>query len=38
MVIDACRPYEQLDTFPKVCQSSPELAAKVRARFPELFR
>ena len=38
MVIDACRPYEQLDTFPKVCQSSPELAAKVRAKYPELYR
>ena len=38
MVIDACRPYEQLDSFPKVCQSSPELAAKVRAQYPELYR
>jgi len=38
MVIDACRPYEQLDTFPKVCESSPELAAQVRAKYPELYR
>ena len=38
MVIDACRPYEQLDTFAKVCQSSPELAARVRAKYPELYR
>ena len=38
MVIDACRPYEQLDSFPKVCQSSPELAGKVRAKYPELFK
>ena len=38
MVVDACRPYERLDTFPKVCQSSPELAAKVRAKYPELYR
>ncbi len=38
MVIDACRPYEQLDTFPKVCESSPELAASVRAKYPELYR
>jgi len=38
MVIDACRPYERLETFPKVAQSSPELAAQVRTRFPELFR
>ncbi len=38
MVIDACRPYERLATFPKVCESSPELAAKVRRKYPELFR
>ncbi|MSQ51813.1 MAG: UbiD family decarboxylase [Betaproteobacteria bacterium] len=38
MIIDACRPYELLDTFPKVCESSPELAAKVRAKYPELYR
>ena len=38
MIIDACRPYELLDSFPKVCESSPELAAKVRAKYPELYR
>ena len=38
MVIDACRPFEQLDNFPRVCQTSPELAATVRARYPELYR
>ena len=38
MVIDACRPYELLDSFPKVCESSPELAARVRAKYPELYR
>lgn len=38
MIIDACRPYELLDTFPKVCESSPELAARVRAKYPELYR
>ena len=32
MVIDACRPYERLDSFPAVAQSSPELSAAVRAR------
>ena len=32
MVIDACRPYERLDSFPRVAQSSKELAAKVRKR------
>jgi UbiD family decarboxylase len=38
MVIDACRPYEELDSFPRVCQSSPELAARVRAKYPDLYR
>jgi 4-hydroxy-3-polyprenylbenzoate decarboxylase len=38
MVIDACRPYERIDTFPVVAQSSPELAAAVRAKYPELFK
>jgi 4-hydroxy-3-polyprenylbenzoate decarboxylase len=38
MVIDACRPYETLATFPKVCESSAELAASVRAKYPELYR
>lgn len=37
MVIDACRPYERLETFPKVAQTSRELAAKVRAKYPELY-
>ncbi len=38
MVIDACRPYEKLDSFPKVAQTSPEFAAKIRAKWPELYR
>jgi len=29
---------ERLDSFPKVCESSPELAAKVRAKYPDLYR
>jgi 4-hydroxy-3-polyprenylbenzoate decarboxylase len=37
MVVDACRPWDRLDAFPRVAQASPELRAKVRARFPELF-
>jgi UbiD family decarboxylase len=37
VVIDACIPYERRDSFPKVAQTSPELAAQVRKRFPELF-
>ena len=38
VVIDACIPYGRLDTFPRVAQTSPELAAKVRKRFPEAFK
>ena len=37
VVIDACIPYERLETFPRVAQTSPELAAEVRARFPDVF-
>ena len=37
VVIDACIPYERLETFPRVAQTSPELAAEVRARFPDAF-
>lgn len=38
MVIDACIPFERYKTFPKVAQTSPELAAEVRAKYPELYR
>lgn len=38
MVIDACIPYERRDTFPTVAQTSPELAAEVRAKYPSLYR
>jgi 4-hydroxy-3-polyprenylbenzoate decarboxylase len=37
VVIDACIPYERRETFPKVAQTSPALAAEVRKRFPDLF-
>ena len=37
MVIDACIPYERLDDFPRVTQTSPELADEVRKRFPDVF-
>lgn len=37
VVINACIPYERLETFPKVAQTSPELAAEVRAKFPDVF-
>lgn len=38
MVIDACIPYERRDTFPTVAQTSPELAAEVRAKYPSLYK
>ena len=37
VVINACRPYEHLETFPKVAQTSPELAKEVRAKYPDVF-
>lgn len=38
MVIDACIPYERLGDFPRVAQTSKELADEVRKRFPDVFR
>jgi UbiD family decarboxylase len=35
-VIDACRPFELLDTFPRVAEASPELRARVIAKWPEI--
>ena len=37
VVIDACIPYERLDSFPQVAQTSPELAAEMRRKFPDVF-
>ena len=37
MVIDACIPYERLGDFPRVAQTSRELADEVRKRFPDVF-
>ena len=37
MIIDACRPYEQLDTFPAVARKTQAEADELRARWPELF-
>ena len=37
VVIDACIPFERLESFPRVAQTSPGLAAEVRARFPDVF-
>lgn len=38
MVIDACKPWARRDTFPKVARSSPELDAKVRAKWASVLR
>ena len=38
VVINACRPYERLATFPPVAQTSPELAAEIRKKFPNVYR
>ena len=38
VIINACRPYERIDTFPAVAQTSPELASEVRSKFPNVFK
>ncbi|HXZ54657.1 MAG TPA: UbiD family decarboxylase, partial [Burkholderiales bacterium] len=35
-VIDACRPYEMLKEFPPVARATPELRAKVEAKFRDI--
>jgi UbiD family decarboxylase len=35
-IIDACRPYDRLDSFPDVAEISKELEEKVRAKWDEL--
>ncbi|HEX6511221.1 MAG TPA: UbiD family decarboxylase [Chloroflexota bacterium] len=37
MVIDACRPWERLNSFPKVARASAELRQEVREKFAEFF-
>jgi 4-hydroxy-3-polyprenylbenzoate decarboxylase len=37
VIINACRPYERIDTFPAVAQTSPELADEVRKKFAKVF-
>jgi len=36
-IIDACRPYDHLDEFPLVAESSKELQQKIRAKWKDLF-
>ena len=35
-LIDACRPFERLDSFPPISQASPELKARVAEKFKHL--
>jgi UbiD family decarboxylase len=35
-VIDACRPWERLDSFPVVAEASPELLDRVRDKWPDI--
>jgi 4-hydroxy-3-polyprenylbenzoate decarboxylase len=37
MIIDACRPYDRLKTFPTVVGTSPEEAQRLRSHYPALF-
>jgi 4-hydroxy-3-polyprenylbenzoate decarboxylase len=37
MVIDACRPYDRIETFPPVVRQTKAEADALRARWPELF-
>jgi len=37
MIIDACRPYDRLQTFPPVARTAVAEADELRARWPELF-
>jgi 4-hydroxy-3-polyprenylbenzoate decarboxylase len=37
-VIDACRPYERLDRFPRVAESDPGYLADVRARWGDVLQ
>lgn len=36
-VIDACRPWERLESFPIVAEASPELLDRVRHKWPDVF-
>ena len=36
-VIDACRPWDRIDTFPRVAQSSPAQVRETVAKWSELF-
>lgn len=37
MIIDACRPYDRIETFPEVVRTTDDDAAQLRSRWPGLF-
>ena len=37
-VVDACRPYDWRDEFPKVAEASPELKRKIEDKWPHLYK
>jgi 4-hydroxy-3-polyprenylbenzoate decarboxylase len=37
-VVDACRPYDWRDEFPKVAEASPELKRKIEEKWPHLYK
>ncbi len=37
MIVDACRPYGRLKTFPAVARTNPAAAERTRSRWPQLF-
>jgi 4-hydroxy-3-polyprenylbenzoate decarboxylase len=36
-LIDACRPFEKIDTFPRVAQVNPQMAREIVAKWKDLF-
>jgi len=37
-IIDACRPFERLNDFPKVARASPELVERVKMKFADILK
>jgi 4-hydroxy-3-polyprenylbenzoate decarboxylase len=37
MLIDACRPYDRIKTFPAIVRTSDAAAKRLRSRWPDLF-
>jgi hypothetical protein len=37
MLIDACRPYDRIKTFPAIVRTSDVAAKRLRSRWPDLF-